>query len=57
MVMRIVSVIIVIIMSLVVIQLMFHIFQAPTVFLDRVFMNPWENVESQKKLADFLNTK
>ena len=57
MVMRIVSVIVVITMSLVILQLTFHIFQDPMVFLDKVFMNPWENEESQKKLVGFLNTK
>ena len=57
MVMRIVSVIAVLIMSIVAIQLMYQIYQSPTVFLDRVFTSPLANVEYPKKLAGFSSIK
>ena len=49
MVMRIVSVIAVLIMIMVMIQLLYKIYQNPTVFLNRVFTSPLANVEYLKK--------
>jgi hypothetical protein len=57
MVMRIVSVMAVLIMSMVAIQLLYKIYQNPTVFLDRVFTSPLVNVEYPKKLVGFSSIK
>ena len=57
MVTRIVSVMAVLNMSMVALQLLYKIYQNPTVFFNRVFTSPLVNVEYPKKLADFSSIK
>ena len=57
MVMRIVSVMAVLIMSMVMIKLLYKIYQNPTVFLNRVFTSPLVSVEYPKKPVGSLSIK